>query len=204
MRYFVRVVLGAVLGLVAVALLGYLGVRWWIGAAAGALLGAIGFLGSFFLWTADRPQEGYEQVLFDMPNNVVSLVLVVVMVGASFGAGALLHRGPSAPSITPEQAASMDGAHDNLTHIYNAMMSGNYTTSAAASDVDGQVVAIQTALKALPPTAKGDLLLAAADALHTALKGIDACKDAADCSLAARVAKADAARAKDPLDQYAA
>lgn len=201
MKYVVRVVLGLVLGLLAAGLCWYLGVRWTYGAIAGALLAAIGFLGSFFLWTADRPEDGYEQVLFDMPNNLVTLALVVGMVGASFG-GAHLHRGgPSGPD--PAQVAAMDESHDNLTRIYNALQAGNYSSSAAATNASNEIAGIQDTLATLPASAKLDLLTNAATALRKALNGIESCTDDAGCQLAARLAKADALAAKAPLNEYA-
>jgi len=85
MRYPVRIAIGAGLGLAAVVGFHFVFARWWVGALIAALLGLVGFLGSFFIWSADRLDEGYEQVLFDLKNNIVSLVLVLVLVGASFG-----------------------------------------------------------------------------------------------------------------------
>jgi hypothetical protein len=202
-RYYARVALGAVLGLAAVGVLWFLGVRWWIGAIAGALLGGMGFLGSFFLWSADRPSEGYEQVLFDGRNNAHALLLLVVLVGASFG-GSYLHRAPAAaPGPDAAALAAMDAGHDNMTRIYNAIQSGNYTSAAAAADAGAQVQAIQAALSAMPASAKGDLLKTAANALQTALDEFKGCSDAAGCGLAGRLAKADAIGAKTPLNQYA-
>lgn len=202
-RYVVRVVLGVVLGLIAVAALWFFGAAWWVGALVGALLGLVGFLGSFFLWTADRPEEGYEQVLFDLPNNLVSLVLILAFVGAAFAGGHWLAREKPAP-VDPAVAASMNEAHDNLTRIYNQIAAGNYTSSDAAKAASAEVKAIQDALAALPPSPKVDLLSAAATSIQKGLAEITSCTDPGSCSLGARLAKADALRAKDPLDAYAA
>lgn len=117
MKYGVRVALGVVVGLAfALGLTLWLG-RWWVGALAGGLLGPVAFLATFFIWSADRPDEGYEQVLFDRPNTVLGGVMMVAFVGLAFGSGWLL-SGPAGP--TPEEAAAlaqMDETHANLTRL---------------------------------------------------------------------------------------
>jgi len=98
MRFGVRILLGAILGLVALVTLWLLGVRTWVVATTAGLLAPIGFLGSFFVWSADRPEAGYEQVLLDAPNTTLSVVMIVLFAGASFGLG-FIHfgHGPAAP-----------------------------------------------------------------------------------------------------------
>ncbi|HET6405262.1 MAG TPA: hypothetical protein VFH78_11495, partial [Candidatus Thermoplasmatota archaeon] len=76
MPYWVRIALGAVLGLATALALWLLVGTPWVTATAASLLAAIGFLGSYFIWSADRLDEGYEQVLFDRPNTIVSAVLI--------------------------------------------------------------------------------------------------------------------------------
>lgn len=89
MAYWMRIAVGALLG--AGALVGlWLGPGiGWLTATVAALAALIGFLGSYFVVSADRPAEGYEQVLFDRPNTLVALALVVVFAGAGFGTGLL-------------------------------------------------------------------------------------------------------------------
>jgi thiol:disulfide interchange protein len=172
-RYYVRVALGLALGALAVAALAFLGVRWWIGAIAGALLALAGFLGSFFLWSADRPEEGYEQVLFDGRNNVHALLLVALLAGAAFG-GAHLHRGASAP---PDPAlATMNKDHDRMVEIYNGVTSPTSPLDKAATDkAKADLAAIQTDLGNLTASANQKLLVTAAKAEAAALDAYAGC-----------------------------
>lgn len=101
MRFVVRVLIGVALSAIALTVfLLTVGPKVWA-IATGAVLAPIGFLGSFFLWSADRPEEGYEQVLFDRPNSLTSLALVAVLGGAAFGAGLFL----DGDNVDPAEAA---------------------------------------------------------------------------------------------------
>jgi len=171
-RYFVRVALGALLGLLAVGALAFFGVRWWIGAVAGALLAAVGFLGSFFLWSADRPEEGYEQVLFDLPNNVVSVALVVVLVGLAFGAPHLLHKGSAAP-VDPA-IADMNAQHDALTKVYNDLVAAKLDR-AGVDAAKASVAAAKLDLGNLTASDNSKTLLAAANGEGPALDAYVGC-----------------------------
>lgn len=97
MPFWVRILLGILLGLLALAGL-WLGVGvTWVTATVAALVAPLGFLGSFFLWTADQPAKGYEQVLFDRPNTLVSAGMVLAFALAGLSTGLL-----GAPSDAPE------------------------------------------------------------------------------------------------------
>jgi len=198
MRYGVRVAIGVVLGLVAIVAFHFFVHTWWVAGLLAALLGLVGFLGSFFLWTADRPEEGYEQVLFDVKNNAVSLVLVVVLVGAAFGvAHVWTPKAPAAP-VDPTVAA-MNTQHDKLVSVYNDIQAGKLdqsSTATAKKDVQG----VQDALKTLTTTSpKLGLLNKAATAELTALDAYGGACGFKVCQ-AATLALLDA---KDPLNQYA-
>lgn len=87
MPYWQRVVLGALLGLFAVMALWYFVGITWLTAAIGGLVAPLVFLGSFFLFSADRPDEGYEQVLFDKPNTILAVGMIVVFAGLGVASG---------------------------------------------------------------------------------------------------------------------
>lgn len=122
MRFLVRVAMGVGLGLVAVISLSFVISRWWIVAILGALLALVGFLGSFFVWTADRPEEGYEQVLFDKPNSIVSGVMVLAFVGAAFGMGWLLEPVDEGPVLPPEEAAAVASMNEQRVKLHDVLV----------------------------------------------------------------------------------
>ena len=111
MRFVVRIVIGAVLGILALAVMAIFGVRWWIVALTSGLLAPLAFLGTFFLWSADRPDLGYEQVLFDAPNTTFSIIMLVVLAGASFGFTHIHFGGSAAAAIAPTEAAQVALIH---------------------------------------------------------------------------------------------
>lgn len=121
MQYYVRVGVGFALGLAAVGGLSFVFDAWYWTAAAAAFTGMLGFLATFFLWSTDRPatatDPGYEQVLFDNPNIVHSLLLAALMVGVSSGAGALL--GGDAPPADP-MAAALSQERADVAALANA------------------------------------------------------------------------------------
>jgi hypothetical protein len=98
MQYYARVGIGGLLGLLGAIGLAFLVDATWPAALAGALLAAIGFLATFFLWTADRPPspqepQGYEQVLFD-PRNLVHLAALALLVAGGAYGWSLMFDGP--------------------------------------------------------------------------------------------------------------
>jgi hypothetical protein len=213
MNYYARVGLGLVLGALAVAALAFFSFAWWIAAAAGALLAILAFLASFFLWTADRPEEGYEQVLFDGPNVVHALVLAAVLVGGAFGTS-LFHKGASGPAIPPEELAAVEALNAQQVVLDHALSAYQKAASAfAAKTMDAKslnstmkpiatnTTAASDALKGLTvPERLAPLsvaLTAQAKALLDALAAEAKCTGGtASACMDARVAAADALAAE--------
>jgi hypothetical protein len=211
MKYGLRVGIGVVLGAaLAVGLTTWLD-KWWIGALAGGLGGPLVFLATFFAWSADRPEEGYEQVLFDRPNTLLSGVMLVAFVGLAFGAGWLLS--PAAGLSPEEQAAlaQMDGSRALLGRLAD-----NYAAANAAF-IDGQAPgdlapgleeakAAHAALAALEPPESlyghKEPLLKAARAVEAAFDALGKCVggDTSAC-LDARIGHADVVRGLQGYDE---
>lgn len=204
MKFGVRVAIGAIIGLaLAVALPLLLG-PWWVGALAGGLIGPLAFLATFFLWSADRLDEGYEQVLFDRPNTLVSVVMLVAFAGLAFGAG-FLGAGPSGPSPEEQAAlAQMEESHAVLERLAGEFTLANEaaTKGGDAGDLDAdldEARATRATLQAMeiPESllpVKGNLQKAASG-LENAFNALQKCAggDGTAC-LDARVAHADAMR----------
>jgi hypothetical protein len=201
----VGVVLGAAL---AVGLTAWTG-AWWMGALAGGLAGPLAFLATFFVWSADRPGEGYEQVLFDRPNTVLSGVMLVAFAGLAFGAGWL--AAPSGPS-PGEQAAlqQMDASRDGIAGLADAYSASNaaFIKGEAPGDLAPKLQEARdarAALAALEPPASlhghKDPLLKAATAVEAAFDALGRCVggDTAAC-LDARIGHADVVRGLDAYD----
>jgi hypothetical protein len=201
-RYVVRIVIGIVLGLLGAAVAWWLGWRWWTGAILASVLALVGFLGSFFLWSADRPEEGYEQVLFDLPNNLVSVVLVLALVGLAFAGGHGLARGGAASAAAPPDpaVAALAEHHDNLTKLYNAIQGGTFS-AADATNASAQLNAAKTAAATFPGSAKAGDIATAAGALAAAVGEFTSCGKL--CDHAGQLAKADALPAGPPLTDFA-
>jgi hypothetical protein len=166
--------------------------------AVAALLAPIGFLASFFLWTADRPQDGYEQVLFDVPNLLTSLALVGVLVGAGWGGGVLLRPHPIDPNDVPyfEQRAELTTLAKQYQKDKDAYAAGDLPKS--PTDVFAEhkehaqtiVLKVKTLHDAAPE--RFEPLLKAANALAEVTSQMDACAAAGDKSCdGARFAMAD-------------
>lgn len=211
MKYAVRVGMGIVAGAgLAVGLSLWLD-AWWIGALAGGLGGPLVFLATFFLWTADRPEEGYEQVLFDRPNTLLSALMLLAFAGLAYGTGALLAPGTS---LSPDEQAAlqrMDDSRDAIARLTNAYDAANaaFTKGEAPGDLAPHLKEATDARAALAtldvPEPLGDLkasLLKAASAVEDAFDGLGKCAagDTAAC-LDARIAHADAARGLQLYDE---
>ena len=172
MRFAIRIVIGAVLGLVAFATLWLLDVRAWVVALASGLLGPIGFLGSFFIWSADRPEIGYEQVLFDKPNSIISAVMILALAGGAFG---VAHLGAGSASPPPDpNAAAMESQHQTLVHLYNLLIQGKLA-SEQAPDAKTNLSTAQEAIAKLPAGPKATALATAAATLSHALDAYAGC-----------------------------
>lgn len=189
-----RFLLGVSVGLAALIGLHFAATRWWIGAIASGLVGVLGFLLTFFVWTADRPDEGYEQVLFDGKNSAISVALAVLLVIGGFG---LSFVGPHESAVDPS-TAKLDGLHDKLTRIYNDI-SASKLDPAGVRKARADITSAQAALADIPPSTPRSLLVKAAAAELAGLDAYEKCGQ--QLCQAATLVLLDA---KDPLNKYAA
>lgn len=141
MPYWQRVVLGFLMGLLALLGLWYfVGISWLTAAVAG-LVAPLVFLGSFFLFSADRPDEGYEQVLFDRPNTLLALAMIVLMAGAGVASGHL--------DVGPSAAASGRGM-DALVKDYQAAYASYQKGEIAGAELGARLDALLAELDGFP------------------------------------------------------
>lgn len=198
MPYWMRIAIGAVLGLVALlALWPTLGITW-LTATVAALLAPVGFLASYFIWSADRPDEGYEQVLFDKPNTIVTLAMILVFAGAGLGTGFL--GGESAPTPADRVAALRNQYQGTSDAITAGDLAGEDATAAiAALREESDRIAVE--LETLEETDANKKLIEANDDLAFAMDALKECAggDRGKC-VDARVSAADAQSA---LNEYA-
>lgn len=199
-KFVVRIALGATLGLVAVGGLSFAIQKWYLIALVGAVTGVVGFLGSFFIWSADRLDEGYEQVLFDFPNSATSLVLVVILVGAAFGGGQILSAS-AAPQLSPEEATAshaMGEQREALREVLVAYL--GKPTSADLPEWKSKVSAASAVIANLSvPDSLAPMLVLLGDeanALSAAIEAQEKCnqRDTESCANA-RISASDASRA---------
>lgn len=189
MPYWARISIGAVFGLVAaVCLWLFVGIAW-LTAVAAALVAAVGFLGSYFVWSADRLPE-YEQVLFDRPNTLVAAVLVVAFAGLGFGTGYL---GDDAPPTPADRVHMLYNAYQNNADAFakQELDAEALVATLDALRVESDRVALE--LEALPEGDERDALTAANDALALAMDAMKACAGgtSGEC-MNARLSAADA------------
>lgn len=204
MKFGVRVAIGAIIGLALAVALPLLLESWWVGALAGGLLGPLAFLATFFIWSADRLDEGYEQVLFDRPNTTLSALMLVAFVGVAFGAGHLA-SGPAGPS--PEEQAAL--AQMDQEHATLGRLAGEFTVASEArakggdpGDLDADLDEARATRAALQAMSVPEPLLEVKGNLQKAASGLenafDALKKCAEgdnaACLDARIAHADAVR----------
>jgi hypothetical protein len=192
MAYWMRIAVGAILGVVALlALWPTLGIAW-VTALVAALLAAIGFLGSYFVVSADRPEEGYEQVLFDKPNTLVAAALVVLFAAAGVGTGFL--PGASAEPLPPADyvfalKGDYQAAYDGWTKE-DAEKEATLARIAQLRAESDRIAAYD--LATLPEGGERQNLTLANDAYAFALDALKACVDADSRSCVdARVRAAD-------------
>ena len=197
MPYWIRILIGALLGLAAaVALWLFVGIAW-LTATVAALLAAVGFLGSYFIWSADRLPE-YEQVLFDRPNTIVTAVLLVTFAAAGFGTGFL---GGSGGDLTPtDRVAILYADYQHVADAYTSDEADAETTIAALTDLRVESDRIALEVEALPEGDERDNLASANDALALAMDSLKACAggENGQC-LDARLFAADAKTALDKV-----
>lgn len=195
---WMRIAIGGVLGVAAlVPLWLFVGVSW-LTAAAAALLAVVGFLGSFFVFSADRPEEGYEQVLFDKPNTIVTLLLVVVFGLAGVGTGFL--GGASAEPSTAERVSKMYNVYQNNAIAFSGeeLDAANLSTILDELRVESDRLALE--IEALPEGPERETLATANDALALAMDSLKLCAagTSEEC-LNARLAASDAQAALERL-----
>lgn len=199
MPYWVRILIGAILGLsAAIALWLFVGIAW-LTAAVAALLAVLGFLGSFFVWSADRLPE-YEQVLFDRPNTIVASVLVVAFAAAGFGTGFLGDSGSSAALTPAERVSFLYADYQGAADAFTSQEADADATTARIAELRLESDRIALELEALPEGEERDNLVAANDALALAMDALTACAagDKTQC-LDARFSAADAKSALDKV-----
>ena len=117
MNWWARVGIGGGLGLVTTLGSAFFLDGWMIPAAAGAAVAAIGFLATFFIFNPDiapTPEypEGYEQVLFDKPNNIASGALIVLMLTLAFFVRFDVDPGPDPAAYLAERNGMITDLED--------------------------------------------------------------------------------------------
>jgi len=199
MAYWMRIAAGAVLGLIALAALWLTVGIAWLTALVATLVALLGFLGSYFVVSADRPEEGYEQVLFDKPNTIVSVLMIVLFAGAGVGSGFL--GGESAPPGPSDYVYSLRASYLTTAAAWTADASKDETL-ATLDELRAESDRIALDLEALPEGDARTHLEAANDALAFAVDSLKICAEAEQRScLDARLNAADAESA---LQRFAA
>lgn len=197
--FWMRIGLGVLLGTAGlIPLWLFVGIGW-LTATAAALLAAIGFLGSFFVFSADRPDEGYEQVLFDKPNTVVSVILLLAFAGAGVGTGFL---GGDAEPSTPERVTMLYNAYQNNADAYARQEVDAANMTAILEELRVESDRLAAEIEALPEGDARAALAEANDALALAMDSMKLCVAGTDDEcLNARLTAADAQTA---LQKHAA
>ncbi|HVM46145.1 MAG TPA: hypothetical protein VM582_09440, partial [Candidatus Thermoplasmatota archaeon] len=173
MPYWVRISLGVVLGLASAAALWLLVGVAWITALVAALLAAIGFLGSYFIWSADRLDEGYEQVLFDRPNTIVTLLLIAGFALAGTGTAFI---DLSDPPPTPEQRLkALYARYQSAADAHTSRTAEAATTLEKLAELRVESDRVHLEVEALPESPKRAALEKANDALALAIDAMQAC-----------------------------
>lgn len=202
MPYWVRITIGVVLGVLAAVLLWlFVGITW-VTALVAALLAPIGFLGSYFIWSADRLPE-YEQVLFDRPNTIVSLVLIVGFALAGVGTGFL--GGSDAPPTPADELYAMRAEYQGISDSIVAKSLEGDAAIAAINDLRAKADPLGVTIEALPADEDKDALVDAYDYLTTAMTQLKDCAkgDSGKC-LEARISNSEVQTALERYSELAA
>lgn len=191
MPYWLRVAMGAILGLFAAGALWLLVGIPWLTATVAALLAAGGFLGSYFVWSADRLPE-YEQVLFDRPNTIVASVLIVAFAAAGIGTG-FLGAGAPAPMAPEDRVAFLYADYQHAADAFTKQEADAEATIATMEELRVESDRIALELEALPGSEVRDHLVEANDMLALAMDSMKACAsgEKSQC-MDARLTAADA------------
>ncbi len=163
MRYWVRVFVGVGVGGIAFPILWSVLANVWIGAAAAAVLAPLVFLATFFIWDADRPEDGYEQVLFDKPNSAVAAGLVLCFLFAGYAA-VWTGYGEPAAAPTPRELSSVAGESKSVT---DAFRNGGLDAETAAS----RLTSLRAEAERISPSEARDALLRALDTFLACVAG---------------------------------
>lgn len=212
MRYYARFGVGLVTGLLGAVAAAFLATSAWPVATAGALLGMLGFLGSFFLWNPDRPPseaepEGYEQVLFDRRNNTHLVVLLVLFAAGAYGPALALGTDAGDAPVDP-MAAELDAAEGELADMNDAFSAAHeaYVAEEASAEhtraMDDAATALRLRLEAMEVSGeletRRDGLSEAAAFMSAAFASLTSCiEQDADACFDARILQSEAILAMD-------
>lgn len=215
MRYYARFGVGLLLGAAGALVAAWLTDSAGPVAAAGALLGMLGFLASFFVWDPDRPPseaepEGYEQVLFDRRNNTHLVVLLVLFAAGAYGPALAFGggAGDAGAPVADAMAAELDSAQADLVEMNRAFsaMHDAFTQRAVTVDearaMDDNATALRLEIEALEVSgalvARRDSLSEAAAFLSAAFASLASCVEQdADACFDARIMQSEALNALD-------
>lgn len=200
--YWLRIATGVVLGLAALVTLWLFVGLTWLTATVAALIAPLGFLGSYFVVTADRPEEGFEQVLFDRPNTLVSMGMVALFALAGVGTGFL--GGEPAPGPA-DGLYALRAEYQTIADAYANEESDGPTTIDALNALRERLDPVTRDLEALPDGDAKTALIEASDALAQAMVQLKTCAggESAKC-VDARISMADAQAALERYQQLAA
>lgn len=188
--YWLRITTGIVLGLAALVALWLLVGLTWLTATVAALVAPLVFLGSYFVVSADKPEEGYEQVLFDKPNSVVSLVMVVVFALAGVGTGFL--GAADAPPGPADELYALRAEYQTVADAYASDSADGPTTIDAVNALRDRLDPIARSLAELPDGEAKTALVDASDALAQAMVSLKTCAGGeSEKCLDARISMAD-------------
>ena len=191
MPYWLRVTIGVILGVTGAVLMWLVVGKTWMTATVGAILAPLGFLLTYFIWSADRPADGYEQVLFDRPNTIVSVVLLATLGLAGVGTGFLGHA--SGPPSVADQTAALYAHYQSASDAYSKKSADGAATTAKVAQLRTEAATLATAIDAMPDSNAKTALKAAAASLTSAMDSLDACIGGSNGKCVdARLAAADA------------
>ena len=194
MAYWTRILLGALLGAIALgAMWAFVGITWATATVA-ALLSAVGFLGSYFVWSADRPEDGYEQVLFDRPNTIVAATMIVAFAALGVASGLLPLADEAPPAPGPAEAVlALQDDYEAIAAAYDAGEKDGDATIDALLSLRDRADKVGQALEALPAGEAKDALVEAYDWIGQAMIQMKECASGREekCE-AARVSMDDA------------
>lgn len=171
--YWVRIAFGAFLGIATLVALWLLVGRAWLTATVAALLAPIGFLGSYFAFSADRPEEGHEQVLFDKPNTIVSGVMIALFAFA--GIGTAFVGGAAEEPSTAERVSQLYNVYQNNAIAFTKQELDAEALTAILDELRAESDRLALEIGALPEGAARGALATVNDALALAIDAMKLC-----------------------------